>query len=102
MPVGAAARLVRTSWTAYLRAGPGEQFHVIDEIDALSPVDVQDCKGTWCLVISGQSQGYLPADVLQQSDLTPPHTAVAAQPQPCLDETLEGFRGHEGWRFCGR
>ena len=98
---GASADPARTQWTAFMRLGPGEQFAVIDEIELDSAVDVRSCAHSWCLVISDRAQGYMPADVLRRSALTPPAPQSGEQPVPCFRENLEGFRGSEAWRICG-
>ncbi len=102
LPQAAAAWTTRTTWTAFMRAGPGRQFQVIDEVEKFSSVEVESCAKGWCMVIVDRSEGFMPADVLTPSDLSPPPPETGPQPAPCFTEDLTGFRGHEGWRFCGR
>ena len=86
--------------TAYLRAGPGEQYAALDEIDPESEVDVQSCDNGWCRVRSGDADGFIRAEVLTAPDdhAKPPAPAPGA---PCFTADLNGRpRGGEQVRVC--
>lgn len=92
----------QTSWTTYLRSGPGLQFAVIDEVESRSNVDVVGCRDGWCLVVYGGAEGYLAQSVLPSS--TPPNkTGPSPHPGDCFDAHLKGYpKGGEDVRFCGQ
>lgn len=91
----------QTAWTTYLRAGPGLQFAVLDEIEAHKTLDVQDCRGGWCRVVSGDAEGYVAADHLAAPGPPAPKAADHA-PVPCFRAQQTGFRGGDEVQFCGK
>ena len=54
---------------SYLRAGPGEQYAALDEVEPHSQVDVLSCDKNWCRVRFGRSDGFVRADILSAPDI---------------------------------
>lgn len=101
----ALARPARTTWTTYLRAGPGVGYEVIDEIEGRSAIDVQECGGGWCRVVYGRAVGYVAAGLVATQDEAAaqgPAPAPAATPVPCFEAQREGYPRGEIVRYCGR
>ncbi len=88
-------------WTSYLRAGPGQQFAVLDEIASNDPLTVQTCSGGWCKVLYGRADGYVLEALL---DRGPPGPASAQPPatHDCFDDVLNGYEGHSHVQFCSK
>ena len=75
--------------TTYLRAGPGDQYAALDEIEPESRVDVQVCDKGWCRIRSGQATGFINADVLSAPDAHAKPSAPASG-APCFTARLNG------------
>lgn len=89
---------VAARWTGYLRAGPGLQFAVLDEIPPDYALAVHHCDAGWCLVTYGRAEGYV-----AQADLRGPGAAPAARgTRQCFDTVLSGYGAGSPVRFCGR
>jgi hypothetical protein len=84
-------------WSTYLRAGPGETFQTIDELEHDTVVDVQNCANGWCRVLDGGSEGYVDQDALKLP-ATPPAAAPASGAQTCFTARQAGFQNPT--RFC--
>jgi hypothetical protein len=99
--ISAAGAAPRTTYlTTYLRAGPGEEYAAIDEIEPHSQVEVQSCDKDWCRVQSDLAAGYIRADVLAAPDI---HVKPGAPPAnaPCFTARLNGPpRGGDTVRVC--
>ena len=92
--VGHAAR------ATFLRAGPGLDYAVTDEVDRESRLDVLKCAGAWCEVRFEGVVGWVQAATVAQ-----PAPAPAAQPhgtQPCFDDRQAGYGKGERTRLCPR
>lgn len=98
----ALARPQAVMLTTYLRAGPGERFAVLDEIEAHKQVDVQDCSADWCRVVSDGAPGFVKQDAFSAPDIhrVPPGIPASAE---CVTARLNG-RPSEGdeVRVCGK
>ncbi len=96
----AAAKEGEARWSGWLRAGPGMQYAVLDEIPAKSKIDVQSCTNGWCAVTSGAAKGYVSADLVN----IPPAPQPPAHIIGCFttQETGYGPQGGEAERFCGK
>lgn len=99
-PGFASSRPGTVFWVTYLRAGPGHQYAVLDELDPHSSVEVQECGGDWCRVVSERAEGYMLASMLSAPDI---HGGPPATPHPgeCVKVRLNGFRGKDEARVCG-
>ena len=85
--------------TTYLRAGAGEQFAALDEIDPEDQVDVQSCANGWCRVVSGSATGYIEESVLSAPDFHRQPAAAAAT--DCFTARLNGPpRSADAVRIC--
>ena len=99
----ARARPAQTTWTTYLRAGPGLQYAAIDEIDSQTTVDVQECRDGWCRVEFGRAFGYIDAGVVQdEASHAAKSAAPAPAPIPCFQARQSGYGVGDELRFCGR
>lgn len=101
LPAAASAAPVRgaaaIAWSTYLRAGPGQAYEAIDELEHDTRVQVVDCSGRWCRVSGASGSGYVDRDAL---DL--PRT-VAPQPPANADCVVVGQADNRGpipTRFC--
>jgi uncharacterized protein YgiM (DUF1202 family) len=92
---------MRTTWTTFMRAGPGLQYTVIDELDEQSDVDVQGCGNGWCRIVVGDRNGYIRQDHLSASPpVQAPAPATQAKP-PCFDARRSGYGSGDEQRYCG-
>lgn len=86
--------------TTYLRAGPGEQYAALDEIEPHSQVEVQSCEKDWCEVQSGLAHGYIKAGILSAPDIHA-KPGPPAQGATCFTARLNGPpRGGDTVRIC--
>jgi uncharacterized protein YraI len=96
--VTARAADVRAAWSTYLRAGPGPDFAVIDEVEHDQPMTVLGCRDKWCAVQYGRAAGYVDASALPGGGL--PWPAEGAPTTACFAAGQQGYRGQEPTRFC--
>ncbi len=85
------------AWSTYLRAGPGETYTAISELEHDTRVKVVGCSGRWCQVSGAEGQGYVDRNAL---DL--PRTS-APQPPANTDCVVVGQADNRGpipTRFC--
>ena len=59
-------------WPDYYRAGPGNQYGVLDEVERGQTFDVLSCDGDWCKVRDSSSVGYLERGVIAALPTQPP------------------------------
>ncbi len=91
------------TWTTYLRAGPGLQYAVIDEIESRTTLDVQECRDGWCRVEYGRAFGYVMAGVITtQASAAPASTPPAAASIPCFQTQQSGYGIGDATQFCVR
>ena len=91
--VGHAAR------ATFLRAGPGLEFEVTDEVDREAALDVLKCAGAWCEVRFEGVVGWVQAaTVAAQAAPTPQPRGT----QPCFEDRQAGYGKGERTRFCPR
>jgi hypothetical protein len=90
----------RLAWSTFLRAGPGDRYAVIDEIEHSTPVQVLGCATGWCRIQDGRTTGYIDQDALT---LARPATgwAPAAAEADCFVAGQVSNRGAAPTRFCG-
>jgi hypothetical protein len=74
------------AWSTFMRAGPGDQYAAIDEIEHSASVDVVGCAGGWCRIQDGRVVGYIDQDALT---LAPP-PAGSAPPAAAPDCFVTG------------
>jgi uncharacterized protein YraI len=85
------------AWSTYLRAGPGETYEAIAELEHDTRVGLVGCSARWCRVSGDAGQGYVDRDAL-----TLPRT-VAPQPPANTDCVVAGQADNRGpipTRFC--
>ena len=85
------------AWSTYLRAGPGETYAAISELEHDTQVSVAGCSGRWCRVSGGAGQGYV-----DRSALELPRTLAPAPPvdTDCVIVGQADNRGPIPTRFC--
>ena len=101
-PATAYARTAVVNWTTYLRVGPGYQYGVLDQLDAQSTVDVQDCQKGWCRVTYPGGAAYVEESLFTVADI---HARPTQTPPkgPCFDARVNGYLAHgEAIRVCGK
>ena len=83
----------------FLRAGPGLEYSVTDEVDREAALDVLKCADAWCEVrFEGVVGWVLAATVTQAAPApAPPHGT-----QPCFEDRQAGYGKGERTRFCPR
>jgi hypothetical protein len=90
---------MRTTWTTFLRAGPGLQYAATDEVDAQVPVDVRGCDNGWCRIVFGDHSGYIKQDHLSAAPIPP--VLVEGGKAQCFDTRRSGYgTTGEGERYC--
>ena len=83
----------------FLRAGPGLEYAVTDEVDREASLDVLRCAGAWCEVRFEGLVGWVQAaTVAAQAAPTPQPKGT----QPCFDDRQAGYGKGERTRFCPR
>ena len=83
----------------FLRAGPGLEYSVTDEVDREAALDVLKCAGAWCEVrFEGVVGWVLAATVAQAAPASPPPHGT----QPCFEDRQAGYGKGERTRFCPR
>ncbi len=96
----ATAAPARTVWSTYMRAGPGDTYAVIDEVEHDETVDIRDCRGKWCQVQYGRAIGYIDRDALHGSFEKQP--AMATQgPEGCFWSQIPAYLAPKNVRYCG-
>ena len=96
-PATALPRQAVMAWSTYLRAGPGETYAAITELEHDTRVSVVGCDGRWCRISDASGSGYVDRDAL---DL--PRT-LAPQPPATMDCVVVGQADNRGpipTRFC--
>ena len=96
MPARAADHATRA---AFLRAGPGLDYEVTDEVDRGAALDVLRCAGEWCEARYEGVVGWVPSGIVAQAAPTP---AAAHGTQPCFEDRQAGYGKGERTRFCPR
>ena len=89
----------RTTWSTYLRSGPGEIYPVIDELEHDTVVDVSGCGDRWCSVIDGSIPGYIDKDALALPK-PPSRWAPAGGAEGCFVADQTGYRHPAPTQFC--
>ena len=89
----------RATWTTFLRAGPGLQYVVTDEIDRDAPLEVVACSNGWCETLYEGATGYVQAELVAQAgpELIQPQNA-----QPCFDGQIAGYGKGDKVTYCPR
>lgn len=89
----------RATWTTFLRAGPGLQYVVTDEIDRDAPLEVAACRDGWCETLYEGATGYVQAELVAQAgpELIQPQSA-----QPCFDGQIAGYGKGDKVTYCPR
>lgn len=105
----ASAQDAVTSADVNVRAGPGTQYAAITVLPAGTPVDVEDCSGSWCRIVYRGVSGYVSRSYLDEEGAPP---VVVAPPRVYVEPPLydpppvfvyppyrPGWRpSHPGWR----
>ena len=87
----------RVNWTTWLRAGPGMQFTVLDEVFGGDTVEVLDCGNGWCRTVSGGAVAYIQAELVARAE---PAAPLAAGSGPCVDSRWAGYKDGEMFHYC--
>ncbi len=83
----------------FLRAGPGLDYAVTDEVDRGAPLNVLRCAGEWCEARYGGVVGWVAAGTVAQAAPAP---AATHGTQPCFEDRQAGYGKGERTRFCPR
>ena len=99
LAVPAHAWMGHATRATFLRAGPGLEYAVTDEVDREAALDVVKCAGTWCEVRYEGASGWVLASTVAR--------AAPAQPTPhgtqaCFEDRQAGYGKGERTRFCPR
>ncbi|MBV9539084.1 MAG: SH3 domain-containing protein [Acidisphaera sp.] len=102
-PPGAIADPQTTVWATYLRDGPADTAHVVDELFRGSVVDVLGCTDRWCHVSLGGTIGYLDKDAFGtpgQRVLTTPQVSIMPSGPDCFMAPQTGYGAPRATLFC--
>jgi uncharacterized protein YraI len=66
VPSVASAAPATTTSNVNVRSGPGPDFRVIDNLRAGTPVDVGECRGSWCSISTRGTDGWVSASFLDR------------------------------------
>ncbi len=83
----------------FLRAGPGLDYEVTDEVDHGAALNVLRCAGEWCEARYEGVVGWVPAGTVAQAV---PALAAPHGTQPCFEDRQAGYGKGERTRFCPR
>ncbi len=84
----------------FLRAGPGLDYEVTDEVDRGAPLNVLRCAGEWCEARYEGVVGWVPAGTVAQA--AAPALSAPHETQPCFEDRQAGYGKGERTRFCPR
>ncbi len=87
------------SRATFLRAGPGLDYAVTDEVGHQAALDVLRCADAWCEVRFENAVGWVLAATVAAE------AAPAPQPhgtQPCFEDRQAGYGKGDRTRFCPR
>jgi uncharacterized protein YraI len=94
LPTAALAANATAAQTLNVRTGPATSYPVIDQLGAGDTVDVKQCEGGFCQILSGSKSGWVSANFLTRDvvakPVTPPaapSTGVASAPLPTIPPT---------------
>ncbi len=87
------------SRATFLRAGPGLDYEVTDEVDHGAALNVLRCAGEWCEARYEGVVGWVPAGTVAQAAPAP---AATHGTQPCFEDRQAGYGKGERTRFCPR
>ena len=87
---------VKLAWSTYLRAGPGETYQAIDEVEHGVAVVVDGCADRWCRVSGAGIAGYVDQDALT----LPAPPAPSPSARPCVVVGQADDRRPMPTRFC--
>lgn len=85
------------AWSTYLRAGPGEVYAALDELEHDAKVAVLACDAHWCQVSDGGLRGYVDRDALDLPRIQAPQPPSN---DPCAIVTQADDRRPRSTRFC--
>lgn len=66
IPSTASAAPATTTSNVNVRSGPGPDFGVVDTLRGGTPVDVGECRGSWCSISTRDSEGWVSASFLNR------------------------------------
>ena len=89
------------SRATFLRAGPGLDYEVTDEVDRGAPLNVLRCAGEWCEARYEGVVGWVAAETVAQAASAPAPVAAHGT-QPCFEDRQAGYGKGERTRFCPR
>lgn len=90
---------VKTRWTTYLRAAPGDQSKVLDELPHDEIVDVLNCAGKWCAIRQDIGVLFVDRAAIDTAGIGP----WAARPRSdtaCVEAPIARFRAPKPVVFC--
>ena len=88
----------RVSFTTWLRAGPGQQYVVMDEIFGGDAIEIIGCQDGWCQTLSDKAIAYIKADLVGKLDS--PRAPPPAAGLSCFPAQEAGYGKGEQDRFC--
>lgn len=89
---GAFAATAYATTNVNVRSGPGPQYRAVDVLQRGEAVDVQYCRGSWCLVDKYGSDGWVSANYLDRGGRPP-----IQRPAPLPDYGYNDY----GWNDYG-
>jgi hypothetical protein len=89
----------RLAWSTFLRAGPGDQFAALDEIEHSTSVEVLGCAAGWCRIQEGRTVGYIDQDALTLPKVPGGATPPASAPN-CFVAGQVSYPEAAPTRFC--
>ncbi len=97
--VAASAAPAVASGNVNVRTGPGTNFAVVDTLRRGERVDIQQCRGSWCLVQKSGPNGWVSANYLTR-------TGPAVRPAPGWRDDYPRYRDsypryRNDWRWRG-
>jgi hypothetical protein len=102
LAVNSTTAMPRTHWTTYLRAGPGLEYAVLDELQPDTALQGAVCAEAWCRVkVTDHRLG----DVAQSDLALPPSPSLRRldTDHVCIRAGLSGYEGEaDPFEFCHR
>lgn len=87
----------QVNWPTFFRAGPGQDWKVLDELQRGVFLDVQSCDGQWCVVRYGNAVGYVERAALRNGTMI---EQPARPSSDCFESKRSGYAGGELFRYC--
>lgn len=90
------------SWPTFYRAGPDQQYAVLEELSRGVMLEVLSCEHEWCQVRNGRTVGFVERSALLAPGALPAKPAVPPASAGCFESRQGAYGTGEMFRYCMR